>query len=84
MAVLPRNRWKTDFQWEEEKPIMISLELQIKAVEREIAMRRGVYPRWVTNKKMSQEKADFEIEAMEAVLATLKNLQGNGNQSPDH
>lgn len=54
---------------------MITIEDQIKAVEREINMRRRVYPKWVENKRMSQEKADKEIAAMQAVLETLKEVQ---------
>lgn len=53
----------------------IDLAAQIKCVEREIGMRERVYPRWVASKKMSQQKADAEIAAMNAVLATLKRLQ---------
>ena len=54
---------------------MITIDEQIKAVEREISMRRRVYPRWVENKRMSREKADKEIATMEAVLETLKEVQ---------
>lgn len=50
----------------------VSLPEQIKCVEREIAMRRRVYPRWVADKRMTQAKADHELAAMEAVLETLK------------
>jgi len=57
---------------------MITIEDQIKAVEREIGMRRRVYPNWVASKRMSQEKADKEITAMEAVLETLKKVQKQG------
>lgn len=57
---------------------MITIEDQIKAVEREIGMRRRVYPNWVASKRMSQEKADKEIAAMEAVLETLKEVQKQG------
>jgi hypothetical protein len=39
------------------------------AIEREIKMRKRVYPRWVEQDRMSQAKADEEIAAMEAVLA---------------
>jgi hypothetical protein len=52
----------------------ISLADQIKSVEREIAMRKGVYPRRIADKKMSQTKADHEIAAMEAVLGTLRGV----------
>ena len=57
----------------------ITLAEQIACVERELAMRRRAYPKWVTAKRMSQESADREITAMTAVLATLKSLhQGAG------
>lgn len=54
---------------------MITIDEQIKAVEREINMRLRVYPKWVENKRMSQEKANKEIAAMQAVLETLKEVQ---------
>lgn len=57
---------------------MITIEDQIKAVEREISMRRRVYPNWVASKRMSQEKANKEIKNMEAVLETLKEVQKQG------
>lgn len=46
----------------------------IAAVEREIAMRGRVYPRRVADGKMTQAKADAEVRAMRAVLATLKGI----------
>jgi len=51
---------------------MITLDKQIACVRREIRMREIVYPRWVAQKKMRQESAEHEIEAMKAVLATLE------------
>lgn len=50
----------------------IALEQQIAAVEREIGFRKRCYPRWVDGHKMTRAKADHEIAAMEAVLATLQ------------
>jgi hypothetical protein len=44
----------------------------IAAAERELAMRRAVYPGRVAAKKMSQAKADHEIACMEGILKTLK------------
>lgn len=46
---------------------MISYDQKRAAVEREIKMRRRVYPRWVEAGKMS--KANEEIAIMEAILA---------------
>ena len=45
---------------------------QMKCVRREISMREQVYPRWVVSGKLKQETADYEIEAMRAVLDTLE------------
>lgn len=47
---------------------------QIAAIEREIAMRGRVYPRWVAAGKMTQAKADHELRAMRAALDTLRSL----------
>jgi hypothetical protein len=48
---------------------------QIAEIEREIAMRRRVYPRMVGDGKMSQTKADIQIALMEAARDTLKGLK---------
>lgn len=53
----------------------VSLEQQVKCARRELAMRRGAYPRFVAHGKMKQAKADEEIAAMEAILATLERLE---------
>lgn len=50
----------------------IPLSAQIAAVEREIGYRERCYPRWVTEGRMKEDKADAELAAMRAVLATLK------------
>lgn len=51
---------------------------QIKEVEREIAMRERVYPRWVESGKMTQAAAARQIENMKAVLSTLTASKGLG------
>ena len=53
----------------------ISLEQKIKCVGREIGLRRNVYPKFLMSGRITQEKADYEIAAMEAVLATLQGLR---------
>jgi hypothetical protein len=55
---------------------MISYADQVACVERELTMRRRVYPRWVGAGKVSQAKADAEIATMEAVAETLRGLLG--------
>ena len=53
----------------------VPLKDQIACVEREIGMRRSVFPRRVENGQMSASKAAEEIRRMEAVLATLQALE---------
>jgi hypothetical protein len=50
----------------------ITLPEQIAEIEREIELRRRVYPRWVADRKLTQGTADRQIAAMEAVLRTLQ------------
>ncbi len=54
-----------------------SLDMQIAEVEREIAMRKRVYPKWVTDGKMKQHMAERQIASMEAVSVTLNWLKRN-------
>jgi hypothetical protein len=55
-------------------PMYVPYSEQLACVEREVAMRKAVYPRWVGASKMKQAKADAEIRAMEAVAETLRGL----------
>ena len=50
----------------------IPISEQIACVQREIKMRERVYSRWVQNGRMTQKKADAELEAMRAVLDTVR------------
>lgn len=45
----------------------ISLDDMIACAARELEMRKKVYPRWVSQHKMSQQKADQEIDTMRAI-----------------
>jgi GH15 family glucan-1,4-alpha-glucosidase len=55
----------------------VSLATQIESAKRELAMRRSAYPKWVQNGRLTQGKADHEIAAMQAIIATLEALQAN-------
>lgn len=46
---------------------MITAAEKLACVEREIKMRRRVYPRWVSDGRMTQAKADSEILTMESI-----------------
>jgi len=50
----------------------ITLAEQIKCIEREIGYRKRVYPRLVDQGRMKLDQSDYQIAAMEAVLATLR------------
>lgn len=53
----------------------ISIDDQIKCVERELALRRVVYPRRQALGKMTETTARLETTRMEAVLETLKRVR---------
>lgn len=59
-----------------------TLQQQIDCVAREIKMREIVYPGRVVAKKMKQEKADYEVGCMNAVLATVVGKQAIANSAP--
>jgi hypothetical protein len=46
----------------------------IACIEREVEMRRKVYPKRVADKRMSQRFADQEIARMEAIAEKLREL----------
>lgn len=48
---------------------------EVACVTRELAFRRAVYRRRVTEKKMSAEKAQHEINVMQRVLARLHKME---------
>lgn len=41
---------------------------KLRCVERELKMRRSVYPRWQAAGKMSAPQADHEIKVMSAIV----------------
>lgn len=61
--------------------MVFSIAQQIEEVERELALRRGVYPRMVLTHKMRQSVADFHMTRLEAVRDTLMSLNATKTQS---
>lgn len=45
---------------------------KLACVNRELAMRRNVYPKFVSSGRMSQQKADREIAVMEAIVTEFE------------
>jgi hypothetical protein len=50
---------------------------KLESIEREIRMRRRVYPGWIAAKRMSKEKADHEISVMEAIAEDYRKQTGS-------
>ena len=54
----------------------VSLNQQIEEVDREIELRRRVYPGQVASGKMRQSVANYHLERMLAVKETLERIKG--------
>lgn len=46
-----------------------------KEAEREVKMRRSVYPRWVSGGRFTQQEADRRIAVMEAIVEDYRKLE---------
>lgn len=53
----------------------VSIDEQISCVQREVGLRRRIYPNRVMTGRMSKQRAEREIAAMEAVLETLEHQE---------
>lgn len=58
----------------------VSLDAQLKCASRELALRKNVYPTWVKAKRLNPLKAENEIAAMAAIVATLQKLIAESSQ----
>lgn len=56
---------------------MYTIRQQIQCVDREIAYRKMCYPKWVKAKRMTQAKADDEIDCMESIKKSLLMMPQN-------
>lgn len=59
----------------------VTLVEQITEVERELKLRRGAYPRWVRDGRLTAQAAQDGIRKMMAVKATLEKLWQAAQQS---
>ena len=50
----------------------VTVEDMLAECEREIALRRRVYPRWIETGRISQQKADRQIEVLKALVMHLR------------
>ena len=71
----------TDLFSDKEMPDLtgrFTMQEQIRCVEREIAMRKSAYPKFVERGRMKPAEADVELACMEQVLRTLRSLVNDG------
>jgi hypothetical protein len=47
----------------------------IACADREVRLRRRVYPRWVEENRLSEERAEDEIAKMQAILDLLRDAE---------
>lgn len=53
----------------------MTLAQQLAAAERELALRMRFYPGFVKSRRMTPVEAEYEVQAMAAIVLTLKGLQ---------
>ncbi len=53
-------------------PADVRYQDKVKELERELAVRRGVYPRWIQTGKINRETAHRRIITLEAILADYR------------
>ena len=54
---------------------MITLEEQIAEAERELALRRKLYPGWVEAGRLTEEQARYQLRCQWAIATTLRKLE---------
>jgi hypothetical protein len=59
---------------------MITLTEQIAEAQRELALRRRLYPGWVKSGKLDASTASYQLQAQEAITRTLERLAAEQGQ----
>ena len=60
----------------------MTLQDQIKEVQREVALRKRLYPKWIKRGDMTEGQAEYFLEAMAAIVRTLTELDAQQYQLP--
>jgi len=55
----------------------IKVEEQIAELRREQALRKNVYPKFISSGKMKQAHADYQMACMSAAITSLEYLRDN-------
>ena len=61
----------------------VLLDDQLRAVSRELGLRRAKYPKWVQRDQIRLDDAQHEIACLSPVYRTLKNLHQSQQTTPD-
>lgn len=61
---------------------MTTIEDMVECAERELGMRRRVYPGWIEKGRMKQAEADYQIETMAEIVAYLKTERDTPDSKP--
>ena len=61
---------------------MITLAEQIAEAQRELALRRKLYPGWVKAGKLAAWEATYQFEVQEEIVRTLTRLAAEQQQLP--
>jgi hypothetical protein len=64
------------------RQMAVTFDEQLAEVEREIAIRKRFYPRWVTDSRISQADAERQLARLLAVRDTLLALKQYRNAIP--
>jgi hypothetical protein len=59
----------------------ISWDEMIGCARRELLMRKRLYPRWVAEERIGQQKADHEIACMAKILEHLERAAGRREEN---
>jgi hypothetical protein len=59
---------------------MITLAEQIAEAQRELALRRKCYPKWIAAGTLAEGAARYQIRVMEAIVRTLMRLDAEQRQ----
>jgi hypothetical protein len=63
---------------------MITTDMKLRSLHRELEMRRRVYAKQVDSGKMSFQTATHEIEVMEAILKDYEKIKDDENAQATH
>jgi hypothetical protein len=61
---------------------MISLADQIAEAQRELALRKRLYPGWIKRGTLTEGQATYYLAAMQAIVQTLRQLDMDQRQLP--